>query len=112
MQHTALWRVQWYTVYQISFIFRPGTYDDDFERLDAQIEQIAQATPGYAGVQTWWSADRAVCNSVYSWEHLDNLKDFSRSAAHLQAKSEYARWYDGYEVIVAEVVSRYGDGRL
>jgi heme-degrading monooxygenase HmoA len=99
-------------MYQLSFIFRPGTYDAEFERLDAQIATIAQQTPGYLGVQTWQSADGTLHNAVYSWDHLDNLKDFSRSAAHLQAKREYARWYDGYEVIVAEVLSRYGDGRL
>ncbi|HNL52173.1 MAG TPA: antibiotic biosynthesis monooxygenase [Actinomycetota bacterium] len=99
-------------MYEISFIFRPGEYDDDFHRLDAEIDAIAQGTPGYIGSQTWYSEDRKVLNAVYGWEHLDNLKDFSRSAAHLQAKSEYQRWYLGYEVVVAEVISRYGDGRL
>ncbi len=99
-------------MYEISFIFRPGVYDDDFHRLDAEIEKVAQATPGFLGARTWQSADGLVLNAVYGWEHLDNLKDFSRSTSHLQAKSEYARWYDGYEVVVAQVLSRYGDGRL
>jgi len=99
-------------VYEIAFTFKPGTYDEDFERLDAQIAQSARATPGFVGVRMWHSPDGLVRNAVYTWEHLDNLQDFSRSAAHLQAKSEYRRWYDGYEIVVSEVLSRYGDGRL
>ena len=99
-------------MYEIQFIFKPGTYDDDFQRLDAQIEQVAASTPGFVGVRNWFSEDGTVRNAVYSWEHLDNLKDFSRCAAHLQAKSEYQRWYEGYEIVITEVMSRYGDGRL
>jgi len=99
-------------VYEIAFIFQPGTYDEDFHRLDAQIAAVARATPGYVGVRNWQSADGVVRNAVYRWEHLENLKDFSRSAAHLQAKKDYARWYDGYEIVVSQVVSTYGDGRL
>ena len=99
-------------MYEIAFIFQPGTYDEDFHRLDAQIAAVARATPGDVGVRNWQSADGVVRNAVYRWEHLDNLKDFSRSAAHLQAKKEYARWYDGYEIVVSQVMSTYGDGRL
>ena len=36
-------------------------------------------------------ADGVVRNAVYRWEHLDSLKDFSRSTAHLQAKSVFVR---------------------
>lgn len=31
---------------------------------------------------------------------------------HTEAKASYDRWYDGYQVVVAEVRSVYGDGRL
>jgi heme-degrading monooxygenase HmoA len=99
-------------MYEISFIFRPGDYDADFHRLDAEIDAIAKATPGYLGSRTWQSEDGTVLNAVYRWKHLDNLKEFSRSSPHLQAKSEYQRWYQGYEVVVAKVISRYGDDRL
>ncbi len=99
-------------MYEIAFIFEPGTYDDDFHHLDAQIAHVAEKTPGYLGVRNWQSADGRVHNAVYRWEHLDNLKDFSRCAAHLQAKSQYARWYNGYEIVISQVTATYGDGRL
>lgn len=99
-------------MYEIHFIFKPGTYDEDFHRLDAEIATVAERTPGYVGVRNWVSEDGLIRDAVYTWESLDTLKDFSRSAAHLQAKSEYTRWYDGYEIVISQVVSRYGDGRL
>ncbi len=98
-------------MHSLSFLFQPGTYDEDFHRLDAQIQAIAEATPGYLGVENWVSDDGVRRNAVYYWSDLDRLKDFSRSAAHLQAKSEYARWYDGYQVVVATITASYGDGR-
>ena len=33
-------------MFSISFIFRPGTYDDDFHRLDAATQAVAEATEG------------------------------------------------------------------
>lgn len=75
-------------MYEISFIFRPVSTTTT-STASAEIDAIAQGTPGYIGSQTWYSEDRKVLNAVYGWEHLDNLKDFSRSAARLQAKSEY-----------------------
>ena len=30
---------------------------------------------------------------------------------HLAAKARYREWYDGYRVLVAEVLRDYGDGR-
>jgi hypothetical protein len=67
---------------------------------------------GYLGSETWWSDDRAVCNAVYYWTDLAHLSDFAQATTHRAAKSAYDRWYDGYQVVVAEVRGAYGDGRL
>lgn len=99
-------------MYTISFVFRPGTCDDEFRRLDAATQAVAEATEGYLGVETWWSEDRAVCNAVYYWDDLRHLSAFAQAAPHRAAKAAYDRWYDGYQVVVAEVRSAYGDGRL
>jgi heme-degrading monooxygenase HmoA len=98
-------------VFSLSFLFQPGAYDEEFHRLDGEIQAIADATPGYLGVESWMSDDGVRRNAVYYWDDLRHLKDFSRSAQHLRAKSEYARWYDGYQVVVAEITASYGDGR-
>ena len=99
-------------MFSISFVFRPGTYDNEFRRLDAATQKIAEATEGYLGSETWWSEDRAVCNAVYFWQDLRHLSDFAQAVPHREAKGSYDRWYDGYQVVVAEIRAAYGDGRL
>ena len=98
-------------MFSVSFIFRPGAYDEEFHRLDAATQAIAEATKGFLGSETWWSDDRAVCNAVYYWEDRRQLAAFARAIPHRAAKARYDRWYDGYQVIVTEVRGAYGDGR-
>jgi hypothetical protein len=72
-------------VISAAFIFRPGTYDDEFHRLNKLIDAAAKATEGFLGSETWKSFD------------------------HLEAKKQYSRWYDGYHIVVSEVIRSYGD---
>ncbi|WP_269750437.1 hypothetical protein [Leptospira chreensis] len=37
------------------------------------------------------------------------MKTFSD---HKLAKSQYSKWYKGYQVIIAEVTKTYGDGGI
>ena len=95
-----------------SFIFRPGTYDDDFHRLDGEIDRFARALPGFIKVETWYSADGTVTNASYFFEDMASVKELTRFPTHLEAKEQVARWYNGYRVVVSEVRAEYGDGRL
>jgi len=99
-------------MFTISFIFRPGTYDDDFHRLDGAIAATAKQTEGFLGSETWVSGDGKTINAVYYWADLKHLRDFAQAVEHREAKASYARWYDAYQVVVAEIRSVYGDGRL
>lgn len=99
-------------MYSAAFIFRPGTYDDEFHRLNALIDKAANATEGYLGAETWHSADGKTLNATYYWESLDALKSFSTNPHHLEAKKQYDRWYDGYHIVVSEVIRSYGDGAI
>lgn len=94
------------------FIFEPGNYDDDFHRLDADIDAYSQTLEGFIGVDRWVSPDGLRRNSIYYFADEHTLRAFSQYSVHLQAKAEYARWYRGYHIIVAEVTARYGDGAL
>jgi len=99
-------------VYSAQFIFRPGDYDDEFHRLNGLIDEAAEATAGYLGAETWVSKDGDSLNAIYYWETLEALKAFSRHPSHLEAKKQYQRWYDGYHVVVSEVLRAYGDDRI
>lgn len=94
------------------FIFRPGTYDEEFHRLDGEIEAFARSLPGFVRVETWQSADGTEVNAVYYFQDKESLARLARYPQHLEAKGQVARWYDGYRIVVSEITASYGDGRL
>jgi heme-degrading monooxygenase HmoA len=95
-----------------TFIFAPGTYDDEFHRLDAIIMAVAEANEGYKGCERWWNEDRTQRSVVYYFDSPEALRTFSTDETHKQAKREYARWYEGYRVVIAEVLSTHTAGTL
>jgi heme-degrading monooxygenase HmoA len=99
-------------VYCASFIWEPGVYDAEFHRLNSAIEQIARSLPGFLGSETWQSADASRKCANYYWKDLDTLKAYSGHPTHQEAKRQYSRWYNGYHIVVSEIVRTYGDGSL
>ena len=99
-------------MYSAAFIFKPGTYDDEFHRLNDLIDAAANATEGYLGAETWKSPDGEMFNAIYYWERLEALQEFSRHPTHLEAKKQYSRWYDGYHIVISEVLKSYGDNTI
>lgn len=97
-------------MYSAAFIWEPGEYDAEFHRLNALIDEVARALPGFLGTESWQAVDGTRRNATYYWDSLDTLKAFSTHPAHQEAKRQYARWYAGYHVVVAQVVRSYGDG--
>ena len=99
-------------MFSASFIWEPGVYDDEFQQLNAKIEELARSLPGFLGSDAWQSADGSRRSAVYYWESLEALKTFSTDPDHQAAKRQYSRWYKAYHVVVAEVLRTYGDGGL
>lgn len=97
-------------MYSAAFIWEPGEYDAEFQRLNALIEDVARAMPGFLGVEAWQAVSGTRRNATYYWDSLDTLKAFSTHPVHQEAKRQYARWYRGYHVVVAQVLRSYGDG--
>jgi hypothetical protein len=94
------------------FIFKPGTYDEDFHRLDGRIDEFARALPGFVKVETWQSPDGAIVNAIYYFTDKESLAQLARFPQHVEAKGQVQRWYDGYRIVVSEITASYGDGRL
>lgn len=99
-------------MFAVSFIFTPGTYDEEFHRLDASIDAFAHSLPGYIGVDRWVSEDGNTKNSIYYWADMESVSTFARFPDHLEAKKKYASWYTGYQIVVSEVRASYGDGAI
>ena len=94
------------------FIFKPGTYDDDFHALDGQIDDFARSLKGFERVETWQSADGTLVNAVYYFTDSESLRQLTQFPQHQEAKGQVTRWYDGYRIVISEVTAAYGDGRL
>ena len=92
-----------------AFIYQPGEYDSEFHRLNDMIQAAAEAMPSYLGVESWQSEDGRLKNATYYWSDLAALKEFSMHPSHLEAKRNYARWYQGYHIVISEVIRSYGD---
>lgn len=99
-------------MFMVSFMFRPGEYDDDFHRLNDEIQGAALDADGYVGQESWVSPDGTTRNAVYYWNTMAGLREFADVASHRAAKAQYRRWYDGYHIVIAEITETYGDGRL
>lgn len=94
------------------FIFKPGTYDDDFHRLDAQIDEYARALPGFDHVEKWVAPAGDVVNAMYYFADRKSVAKLARFPVHREAKGQVERWYQGYRIVVSDVRATYGDGRL
>lgn len=95
----------------VQFIFKPGTYDDDFHRLDGEIDTFARSLPGYDHVELW-TGDGGLVNAMYYFADQQSVAQLARLPQHREAKGQVERWYDGYRIVVTEVTATYGDGRL
>lgn len=94
------------------FIFKPGTYDDDFHRLDGQIDEYARSLAGFGRTEKFLSPDGLVVNAIYYFEDLESVAQLARFPQHQEARGQVERWYDGYRIVISEVTATYGDGRL
>lgn len=108
--HVNLGLTERKTMYSASFIYEPGQYDDEFNKLNTLINEIALATEGYIGQESWKSRDGNKVNATYYWESFESLKVFSTHPKHIEAKRQYKKWYQGFHIVISEVIKSYGDG--
>lgn len=99
-------------MYTSTFTFAKKEFDDEFHALDNAIAAAARSLPGYLGEEAWENPATGAISNVYYWETLDALAALLRHPDHIAAKQQQARWLNGYQVIVAEVIGCYGDGGL
>jgi len=99
-------------VYSATFIFRIKNYDDEFERLNNIIDEVANTNAGFLGKESWSNEEENKRAVVYYWDSLDSLNQFSNNPDHQTAKQNYNKWYSGYEIIIAKVLTFRSDNGL
>ncbi len=87
-------------------------FDESFYALDQVIADIAKAIPGYLGEESWENLSTGLVSNVYYWETREALEQLIQHPAHISAKQNQALWLNGYQVVIAQVVGSYGDGRI
>lgn len=93
------------------FIFTPGVYDDEFHKLDDQIDAYARSLPGFQHIEEWQSKDGQIKNAIYYFSDRGALSDLARFPQHIEAKANVGRWYHSYRIVVSEVTASYGDAQ-
>ncbi len=96
-------------MYASTFTFAKRQYDDEFHALDNVIARIAKSIPGYLGEESWENAATELICNVYYWESMDALRQLIEHPAHVAAKQQQARWLNGYQIVIAQVIRSYGD---
>jgi heme-degrading monooxygenase HmoA len=96
-------------MFTASFIWQPGVYDVEFHRLNAILDELAKSLPDFLGVEIWVSADGDKRNATYYWRTMETLKLFATHPTHQEAKRQYGKWYNGYHIVISEVIRTYGD---
>lgn len=99
-------------MYTSTFTFAKRQYDDEFHTLDNVIAQIAKSIPGYLGEENWENPVTGLISNVYYWDAMDSLRELIDHPAHIKAKQQQARWLDGYQIVIAQVLRSYGDGGI
>ena len=99
-------------MFSSTFIFAKKQFDDQFHRLDEEIAAVAKKIPGYLGEETWENPTTGLVANVYYWESMEALAELVRHPRHQEAKVSQGNWLAGYQVIIAQVLQTYGDGKL
>jgi heme-degrading monooxygenase HmoA len=97
-------------MYSATFIFDKKQYDEEFHQLDQAIAECAKSSVGYLGEEAWENSETGRISTVYYWQTMAGLHDVMNHPKHIEAKALQAKWLNGYQIIIAQVIRAYGDG--
>jgi len=99
-------------MYTSTFIFEPKNYDAEFHRRNDTIAERARAIPGFLGEEEWHNPVTGLHSEVYYWDSLEALQQLIGMPDHREAKSLHEQWIASHRVVIAEVLSSYGQPGL
>jgi len=99
-------------MYTSTFIFNAKDYDEDFHRFNDEIANRARGLSGFLGEEEWHNEATGLHSEVYYWETLDAMRELIAMPVHKEAKAQHERWIGAYRVVLAEVMTTYGQPGL
>ena len=81
-----------------------GAAGEDYRATDAHLAERARTTPGFVDAKAYTAEDGERL-TIVRWRDLETLKKWREDPEHRAAQAAgRARWYEHYELEVAEVV--------
>lgn len=97
-------------MFSSTFIFESTTYDDEFHARNDDIAACARRIDGFLGEEEWHNAETGLHAEVCYWRTA--MTELIGLPVHREAKRRHERWIGRYKVVIAEVLSTYGDAAL
>lgn len=89
---------------------RSGEDEEGYQAMAARMMELAQARPGYLGVDSVRGGD-GIGVTVSYWSDLEAIATWKRDAEHLEAQKQGRQlWYDRYRVRISRVERDYDFG--
>src|SRR5215471_15603793 len=77
---------------------------DDYTAWLAELKELAKLNPGFVDIKSYTAEDGERLTAV-RWRDAQTLREWSNNARHLEAKRlAREKWYDWFEIEVAEVI--------
>jgi heme-degrading monooxygenase HmoA len=81
-----------------------ATAGDDYAAMDAELSQRVEGAPGFLGAKSFVAEDGERLTVVW-WRDSETLERWRNLPRHREAqRTGRARWYERYEMDVAEIV--------
>jgi heme-degrading monooxygenase HmoA len=99
-------------MFSSTFIFESKEYDAEFHERNDDIAARARLIDGFLGEEEWHNAETGLHGEVYYWSTREALTELVGMGVHREAKKLHDRWIGRYKVVIAEVLTIYGDPDL
>lgn len=80
---------------------------DGYAEVARQMVEAASALPGCLGIHSWRDPATGEGITVSRWADAASLKAWREDPGHLAAQAEAVRWYEAYELTVAQELRRH-----
>ncbi len=93
--------------YAVIFTSTLGDQDKGYDAMGSALVDLAEAQPGYLGIETTRGVDNLGITVSY-WADEESILAWKQQTQHLLAqKNGIAKWYSHYELRVAKVERAY-----
>ncbi len=81
-----------------------GAAGEDYQAMNARMEELARAAPGFVDVKAYTAEDGERL-TIVRWKDAETLRQWREDPRHRVAQETGRRlWYEHYDMEVAEVV--------